>query len=256
MTCEGRCGTVTTECGTVLECGNPCATCQQCLENVCATASNGTDCGECQTCQQGECQLDEHGQACGETPGAICCPGTSQCCDVCVTVSTPGQAEYNMCCSAEQQCGENCCWATDMCVDGRCVERNRVCADNVICDDTCCGTNGNGTGLCCGAGHYCVGDGCLPVNPAECTSHEFCEELYGGGAVCAYLRPGPGGDTGTCCPIGFSLIITSGESVGQYACCDPNERPYQYGCCAYPDHACDTTGTCTCSRTSVRRWGN
>jgi hypothetical protein len=181
---------------------------------------------------------------------------------MCVIYNENG-VEKTKCCEPENICGENCCWFTHTCVNGACVESDSVCAGDVICNDVCCGGNGPGTGTCCGENAFCVGGVCKPTPTGECRSHDECVALYGSGAVCAgldfYLGPPPQQvkTAGTCCPDAFSFQAGFGGIGPIYACCATNARPMSGGgCCGYPDHTCYTGNTCSCSRTTIRRWGS
>ncbi len=248
-----------------------CPPCQTCAQGQCIPGGNGDSCGNGLHCYAGNCcnmptiggevpddpnvlmGCNETAEICCDASSGPCCPGTSECCEICVTVEgDSGRPLYNMCCSEEQQCDGTCCWNTDTCVNGSCVDRDQVCAGNVVCADKCCGGNGDGTGACCGSDAYCVDDVCVARQDVSCTSHATCEALYDPGAVCAEMGFGPSAEPGFCCPGGYSRLNTSGPNAGQYSCCDPNTRPTQFGCCAYPDYECIS---CTCSTTTVRRWG-
>ncbi|TXG80728.1 MAG: twin-arginine translocation signal domain-containing protein [Thermomicrobiales bacterium] len=260
--------------GTCTEKEMECPPCQRCQGSTCAPSDDGGVCGDGLHCFDGNCcnmpTIDgvvpsdpnvlmgcaaTDSMCCGADEGP-CCPGTTECCDMCVTVEGDGgRPAYNMCCPADQQCGEGCCWHTDVCVGNGCYNRSQVCAGNVVCNDKCCGGNGDGSGECCGPDAFCVNDQCLDRQSVSCTSHESCASVYGSNAVCANMSINLGTgeiNPGTCCPAGYWSIITSGSHAGQYSCCDPETRPSQFGCCPYPDYDCPS---CTCSTTRVRRWG-
>ena len=251
-----------------------CPICQGCSNGECVPSNDGGACGEGLHCYAGNCCnmptidgvvpddddilmtcVDTDSICCAASAGP-CCPGTTECCEMCVTIEGDGgRPPYNKCCLPEQQCGGTCCWDTDTCINNRCVNSHQVCDGNVVCGDECCGRTGDGTGTCCGENAYCVSGACLPRQNVSCTDHLTCETLYDPGAVCANMsiNSGTGQVTpGTCCPGGYSSINTSGPNAGQYSCCAPETRPSQTGCCAYPDYDCPS---CTCSTTQVRRWG-
>lgn len=263
----------------------PCNECETCVAGECVPGNDGASCGNGLHCYAGNCcnlptfngsiPLDptvlmacsETDEVCCPAGGPPCCPGSGTCCDMCVIVTdTSSGGEHITCCPEGDQCGDSCCTGFQMCVDHPtkgtyCAERGQVCAGGVVCDtDKCCG-GGGGSGVCCGTDSYCIDNACVPAVTASCLSDDDCTSVYGAGSVCnGQTRSFPEGQEvitpGTCCAPGYSRFISFGNGFPQYECCPPNRHPTQYGCCSYPGWECGATTNCSCSRVSIRRWGN
>ncbi|MFT4037243.1 MAG: hypothetical protein QM692_03610 [Thermomicrobiales bacterium] len=187
QTCDGKCGSVTNNCGLTVPCGScacpaPCPSCFVCQEhgqNIPAS-----------------CEADpaQQGQTCGD-PGQVCQPGGACVCD--------GGS-----CAGGQRCVAGAC----VCDSVSCAAG---CCDGLTChidDDAACGTNGGACQTCpspqtCGGGGTAGTCGCTP----DCAS-KACGAADGCGGVC---------QTGSCPTCQTCVAGVCGADAAQEGdCCD------------------------------------
>jgi hypothetical protein len=183
--------------------------------------------------------------------GAPCCPVSCGSVACCLTEESCLNAQIGLCCDVgKKPCvGENCCAATETCIDsgpnaGICCEPENICGntccepDNCVpeaslccedeetpCDDKCCaeGEECIAEGVCCGPPNIKCGDVC-------CDELANCNESQN---TCCGFDQEPCG-TG-CCAVGEACIGNS--------CC-PDARACGNICCPAGNFCQDDTLTC------------
>ena len=269
VTCAGRCGFQTNNCGQQIECPACCVpdpdevTCS----GVCGSQTN--NCGEsvqCRLCDGGEmCSIDDDcaSDICCEDSCVDCstvsdtatvCGFCDNCCE-CFAGDSFGPA---YCCDPDNICGtypnDICCSNSTVCVGGDCVKPEYVCpytTGGEVVD--CRGVNGAGccNGLCCpNELPVCLNGACHAALP-ECSypNNMSCPA----GSVCT------GNEwnlAGVCCASTSMHSWVNGTIVVN-ECCTTNEKWVNNDltndcptCIAKSDCGCE--GSCT-SRTSTPR---
>lgn len=269
------CETGTCQQGKCVGTPKQCDLCHDCVLGSCMP-NTGKSCGTDHRCVDGTCSHFPSGNPPANTDvdgicsalkcADACCPGPTggDCCntmDDCFLADNGGGFSA-YCCDPANKCGDDCCWSGLSCAGGAvCRYDEKICADDPYCAEACCGSTGPGTGTCCTSGTRCVDGSCATVPTNTCNSQDEC----GTNGTCAGLVYDPQTGTvitaGTCCLAAYAYLNpgVSGQ-VGHnfYGCCEAPNYPAQVPdsgafCCAYQDRACPG---CSCSRTSVRRWGN
>ena len=205
--------------------GNCVESAQECLDGHCKNGQCQPDCSNPSSCGSGVCT--ENNQCCpaenvcpddsccqptDEHPFYDCCNNGAQCCDCFYDEFT----KEEFCCGDGTSDREICagpngdtCYSTSRyrCVNGRVVQAEYACANDVECDVPCCvaetgGVTGPG-GVCCGAGTECAAGACVPT-AIPCTTTDGVDAGCPAGSTCLTLdvcTEAEGCTTkGTCCP--------------------------------------------------------
>jgi hypothetical protein len=241
-TCGDRCGPVTTNCDTTLDCGTcpepdpcggACGQCQTCSGTTCVTAEDGTRCGtDCSTgfCIQGNCSI-LHTIECPDD-GGTGIPNPDEPCNTyqCVQeadgprcVATP--AREGSLCSPLDRC------QTGVCTQGECVGTDIDCGTCMECRDGSCKET---SGETCGPEHRCIEGTCshFPTGtpPGGIDVDFICSQLQCEDACC----PGPG--SATCCASMDDCFLNDGGGILNGYCCDPADKCA--GDCCWSGNSC------------------
>jgi hypothetical protein len=211
MTCEGKCGPVTTECG------NSCGTCQVCGEdNTCVQAEFNADCSSGCTaaqCIDGRC-IEEYTVPCPPFDG-----------DSCQTYACSPSPQGPLCLGSPANeggpCEPNALCQTGKCTNGQCIGTPVVCP---VCQKCTTSTCEPISGDSCGDGFQCIDGGCYAFPGgndliSETMSNGICAALKCNDACC------PGESASTCCDSMDDCFMEGG--AGQFYrafCCSPENK--------------------------------
>jgi hypothetical protein len=224
MTCEGKCGSVTTECGAILECGDSCGTCQVCGDdNTCIQAEFNADCSS--GCTAAQC-IDGH---CIEEYTVPCPPdGDYPCQSFACSPSPQGPLCLGSPINEGQQCDPQTPCQTGVCTNGDCVGTPIECP---VCHECTTSTCEPISGTSCGDGFQCVEGGCYAFPGgndivSETLSYNICSALKCEDACC------PGESGSACCASMDDCFLEGGAGEPFRAfCCDPQDKCGSQ-CCA------------------------
>jgi hypothetical protein len=272
--CDGKCGTVTNNCGQQINCGTcPAVTCKDaaCEENICkyTNKADGSSCGSGKKCCNGTCCTSssqvcyEHacctpnststtcngkcgtvvnncGQSvdCGSCPSETCKDASCQT-NICVYTN---KADGTSCGSGKKCCAGVCCNSNQSCVHGVCKDK---CGSNPPCGDgqTCCGGTCE-TGICCELNEGCSSDsqccdGLDCIDPKDSGSPTTCQKCCQAAKDCRDFFES---DDWVC--VGDPKIC---DVTGCRKCCKPKQACSSNNQCDSGEICCDgfcAFGTC------------